>query len=124
MFVRYQDLSGVAGLGLSLDDVMDAAGDVAEHVLTAGDLDFTDFLMISGTRYEPASELLTKACDKICGRLGKLLLSVGGSLRMLREGFKASVRGGAATFERVNGCLLYTSPSPRDLSTSRMPSSA
>ena len=26
--------------------------------------------------------------------------------------------------KRVMGCLLYTSPSPRDLSTSRMPSSA
>ena len=26
--------------------------------------------------------------------------------------------------ERIYGCLLYTSPSPRDLSTSRMPSSA
>ena len=26
--------------------------------------------------------------------------------------------------ERVQDCLLYTSPSPRDLSTSRMPSSA
>ena len=25
---------------------------------------------------------------------------------------------------QVSGCLLYTSPSPRDLSTSRMPSSA
>ena len=25
---------------------------------------------------------------------------------------------------KYNGCLLYTSPSPRDLSTSRMPSSA
>ena len=25
---------------------------------------------------------------------------------------------------RISGCLLYTSPSPRDLSTSRMPSSA
>ena len=25
---------------------------------------------------------------------------------------------------RLKGCLLYTSPSPRDLSTSRMPSSA
>ena len=24
----------------------------------------------------------------------------------------------------IHGCLLYTSPSPRDLSTSRMPSSA
>ena len=28
------------------------------------------------------------------------------------------------TFDGVRGCLLYTSPSPRDLSTSRMPSSA
>ena len=26
--------------------------------------------------------------------------------------------------EQYNNCLLYTSPSPRDLSTSRMPSSA
>ena len=26
--------------------------------------------------------------------------------------------------ERLSSCLLYTSPSPRDLSTSRMPSSA
>ena len=26
--------------------------------------------------------------------------------------------------ENINVCLLYTSPSPRDLSTSRMPSSA
>ena len=27
-------------------------------------------------------------------------------------------------FNKVKDCLLYTSPSPRDLSTSRMPSSA
>ena len=27
-------------------------------------------------------------------------------------------------YERAQNCLLYTSPSPRDLSTSRMPSSA
>ena len=27
-------------------------------------------------------------------------------------------------FSRIHSCLLYTSPSPRDLSTSRMPSSA
>ena len=30
----------------------------------------------------------------------------------------------ASTFYSYNDCLLYTSPSPRDLSTSRMPSSA
>jgi len=29
-----------------------------------------------------------------------------------------------AVWAAVFGCLLYTSPSPRDLSTSRMPSSA
>ena len=28
------------------------------------------------------------------------------------------------TIRRMRACLLYTSPSPRDLSTSRMPSSA
>ena len=28
------------------------------------------------------------------------------------------------SWNRLKGCLLYTSPSPRDLSTSRMPSSA
>ena len=31
---------------------------------------------------------------------------------------------GALTGNLGNSCLLYTSPSPRDLSTSRMPSSA
>ena len=30
----------------------------------------------------------------------------------------------AALIPEAYGCLLYTSPSPRDLSTSRMPSSA
>ena len=29
-----------------------------------------------------------------------------------------------SVFSNIKGCLLYTSPSPRDLSTSRMPSSA
>ena len=33
-------------------------------------------------------------------------------------------KNGAVAFDYGNNCLLYTSPSPRDLSTSRMPSSA
>ena len=36
----------------------------------------------------------------------------------------AALSAGAAMLNDVWGCLLYTSPSPRDLSTSRMPSSA
>eukprot|EP00831_Metopus_contortus_P061375 TRINITY_DN5322_c0_g1_i3.p3 TRINITY_DN5322_c0_g1~~TRINITY_DN5322_c0_g1_i3.p3 ORF type:complete len:101 (-),score=26.52 TRINITY_DN5322_c0_g1_i3:139-441(-) len=39
-----------------------------------------------------------------------------------REDNHGVVRGHAYTLIKV--CLLYTSPSPRDLSTSRMPSSA
>ena len=41
-------------------------------------------------------------------------------LGQVELGENASVWFGAV----VRGCLLYTSPSPRDLSTSRMPSSA
>ena len=35
-----------------------------------------------------------------------------------------SVSGGDEITTTLNGCLLYTSPSPRDISGSRMPSSA
>jgi len=43
----------------------------------------------------------------------------------LREAALEKVREGVTTLKEINKvCLLYTSPSPRDLSTSRMPSSA
>ena len=34
------------------------------------------------------------------------------------------IEGNKERVQLYRGCLLYTSPSPRDLSTSRMPSSA
>ena len=43
-------------------------------------------------------------------------------LNDLKEALLATWRNGYA--EDCKSCLLYTSPSPRDLSTSRMPSSA
>ena len=46
---------------------------------------------------------------------------------MRREGFELSVGKPQVVIKEIDGvkcCLLYTSPSPRDLSTSRMPSSA
>ena len=42
-------------------------------------------------------------------------------LRQFEEGARSALSGAIVV---SNGCLLYTSPSPRDLSTSRMPSSA
>ena len=38
--------------------------------------------------------------------------------------FQGFLQGEMVSFANNNICLLYTSPSPRDLSTSRMPSSA
>ena len=46
-------------------------------------------------------------------------IAVGGALATLLLGTVA-----VPTFQAISVCLLYTSPSPRDLSTSRMPSSA
>ena len=43
--------------------------------------------------------------------------------KMIEEKPKSKL-GIAHTRWATHGCLLYTSPSPRDLSTSRMPSSA
>ena len=40
------------------------------------------------------------------------------------DGWSATVKSKAVAGEEYQICLLYTSPSPRDLSTSRMPSSA
>ena len=45
--------------------------------------------------------------------------SGGSSAQNIKEGNTAYVK-----VTQADGCLLYTSPSPRDLSTSRMPSSA
>ena len=49
--------------------------------------------------------------------------SVAGILRLVEAGCEI-VRVTTPSLGHAKACLLYTSPSPRDLSTSRMPSSA
>ena len=52
-------------------------------------------------------------------------LRIGASTIALVELLRSDwIGGGLASLAWLIFCLLYTSPSPRDLSTSRMPSSA
>ena len=48
----------------------------------------------------------------------------GGPRRTLVERASDNTQGGADAFKQSERCLLYTSPSPRDMRRSRMPSSA
>ena len=69
------------------------------------------------------------AWDSISGSIAEQadvdLVLVGDSLAMVCLGYKSTL---PLTLENIiyhtNACLLYTSPSPRDATLSRMPSSA
>ena len=66
--------------------------------------------------------------EVLADRIGEMVASRDGA----RGFFVVSLAGESVLMDRLpdavvgqlRGCLLYTSPSPRDLSTSRMPSSA
>ena len=71
--------------------------------------------------------------QKFCGECGKQLKPVHAETRTLRTPTKVTTIGGIVSekyklLEELGsggmGCLLYTSPSPRDRQKSRMPSSA
>ena len=53
-----------------------------------------------------------------------IVIPDGEILTLNKEGITEHSKGKLPESVKDNGCLLYTSPSPRDLSTSRMPSSA
>ena len=75
-------------------------------------------------KYSETRELVSSLSDKDIWRLNR-----GGHdpHKVFAAYDKASKNQGSPTViiaKTIKGCLLYTSPSPRDLSTSRMPSSA
>ena len=66
------------------------------------------FILVAGLNVlenQKVIEQVIKECKKVCEELNIPFI------------FKAS-------YDKANSCLLYTSPSPRDATLSRMPSSA
>ena len=67
----------------------------------------------------------SRCCKGIVKCTGKALGMYGIKLlQMYGTRYKVTVAGTGKVLTQLYNCLLYTSPSPRDLSTSRMPSSA
>ena len=77
-----------------------------------------------GAFYTPKKtvEYMVKKLGRI-STTAKILEPCGGDGIFVKELIKQGVKPSQITVWDIN-CLLYTSPSPRDLSTSRMPSSA
>ena len=69
---------------------------------------------------------MTKACD-LSGKKVQFGNNVSKANNKTRRKFNVNLQSVTFKSDILNkniSCLLYTSPSPRDLSTSRMPSSA
>ena len=68
-------------------------------------------------------DLKQKSSEQLIDEAEKLGIENASTLKR-QEIYFAILKKLAEKGEEITGCLLYTSPSPRDLSTSRMPSSA
>ena len=82
-------------------------------------------LHISWDEYRSKTEDLAKQIHKDGWQFNQVVCIAKGGMRVgdvMARIFDVPLA--ILSVESYKGCLLYTSPSPRDLSTSRMPSSA
>ena len=75
-----------------------------------------------------SEEETKKICSEIITKVGaQTIKDMGKVMGELKKNYSDSIdfsKAGSMLRELLNNCLLYTSPSPRDYGTSRMPSSA
>ena len=87
---------------------------------STADGSFSLFSPEFGEAFHSSRGALTEAREKFVEPAGLERFAKGSSLRVL----DVCVGTGCNTAALIEGCLLYTSPSPRDATLSRMPSSA
>ena len=117
-------VAAAAGARVMLSDIDDAAGEANAAAIREGGAD-AHYVHCDVTNEDQIRALMAAADEKL-GGIDVLHNNAGVHESMIDENISLESMS-RATFERIlqiNLCLLYTSPSPRDLSTSRMPSSA
>ena len=94
--------------------IVDTDGPAA-NIVAPGSYHFSNTIL---ARSESANDLTLSVGAELSTNVNNLCESCPGDERFLIEGLPPLIA------QLGDNCLLYTSPSPRDLSTSRMPSSA
>ena len=81
-------------------------------------------IIYKSTSWGDTTFLLARMNTKYLNQGTGTFYGLGGSTKRTNGGNVTDARDHPVALSLVYDCLLYTSPSPRDLSTSRMPSSA
>ena len=105
----FSEHSGI--INIALEGIMVIGGVAGVLTLTLLPADMSPFLVV----------LLTILAAALAGMVYSLLLAINPA-HAWADGFVRILKGGF--HDAPYGCLLYTSPSPRDRQKSRMPSSA
>ena len=117
-------LAAVEGLGLPLERlVLVAAPEPVQWAATVAALVEGFDVVLAG----PPVRVRPVEARRLAARIRErrsLLVQVGWPAHRWPEEPELTLAVSRAHWEGIGDCLLYTSPSPRDLSTSRMPSSA
>ena len=99
----------------SLSALFDKVGKVDAIVSAAGNVHFGPLAEMTAEQFNIGLQ------DKLLGQVQLALLAQ----RYLNDGGSVTLTSGILSTDPIRyGCLLYTSPSPRDQRGSRMPSSA
>ena len=94
-----------------------------QEFLRAGDFTGSSVDVADGyIHFSTASQVVQTATKHFAGKDNLVLLEI--DEQNLGENLKFEPSRGGDLFPHLYGCLLYTSPSPRDQRGSRMPSSA
>ena len=119
----------VVGIKLNSSDYIHGGqteDDALQNVKWLAETNMVDFVEVSGGSYESPA-FAESASERTKQREGFFVGFAQRAHSILPSGcrMRIIVTGGLQTRAGIyDTCLLYTSPSPRDLSTSRMPSSA